>query len=102
MRLRFLILPAMVGALAGCQTGRDTAKKNPEAGYNRCIAAVAVWSITLKHETSAFMGVSQERMPSLFCQRLRDAVLSGRITASDINSLQLNQPTEIWKVIKGK
>lgn len=48
------------------------------------------------------MGVSQERMPSLFCQRLRDAVLSGRITASDINNLQLNQPTEIWKVIKGK
>ncbi|MFC3326483.1 hypothetical protein [Mesorhizobium cantuariense] len=48
------------------------------------------------------MGVSLERMPALFCQRLAEGVRSGRISYSDINNLQLDQPTEIWMVIKGK
>ncbi|MER8378195.1 hypothetical protein NKJ36_15260 [Mesorhizobium sp. M0142] len=99
MRLGLLILTAMIGILAGCQTGQDITKKDPQAG---CIAAVATWTITFKHEIAAFMGVSQERMPSLFCRRLGDAVRSGRIGFSDINSLQLDQSTDIWKVIKGK
>ena len=41
-------------------------------------------------------------MPALFCQRLAEGVRSGRISYSDINRLQLDQPTEIWLVIKGK
>ncbi|WP_245487734.1 hypothetical protein [Mesorhizobium sp. M4A.F.Ca.ET.022.05.2.1] len=48
------------------------------------------------------MGVSLERMPALFCERLAAGVRSGRITYSDINNLQLDQPTEIWMVLKGK
>ncbi|WP_245430092.1 hypothetical protein [Mesorhizobium sp. WSM3859] len=48
------------------------------------------------------MGVSQERMPALFCQRIAEGVRGGRISYSDINRLQLDQPTEIWLVIKGK
>jgi hypothetical protein len=102
MRLSFLILPAMFGALAGCQTGQDAVKQDPKAAFDRCVSKVATWSITAKHEATAFMGVSEERMPTVFCRRLIDAMLSGRITLSDINSLQLNQSTEIWKVIKGK
>lgn len=77
-------------------------KQEPKAALDRCVSRVATWNITAKHEAAAFMGVSQERMPGLFCRRLRDAVASGRITLSDINSLQLNQSTDIWKVIKGK
>jgi hypothetical protein len=102
MRLGFLISPAMIVALAGCQTGQDAVKQDPKAALDRCISRVATWSITAKHEAAAFMGVSQERMPTLFCRRLRDAVVSGRITLSDINSLQLNQSTDVWKVIKGR
>ncbi|ESY90115.1 hypothetical protein X741_28100 [Mesorhizobium sp. LNHC229A00] len=51
---------------------------------------------------ASFMGTSQARMPTLFCQRLADGVRSGRVSYSDINRLQLDQPTEIWMVIKGK
>ncbi|TIP75225.1 MAG: hypothetical protein E5X55_06010 [Mesorhizobium sp.] len=97
-----LILPAMVGALAGCQTGQDVVKQDPKAAFDRCIAQVATWSITAKHEATAFMGVSEGRMPTVFCRRLVDAMLSGRITLSDINNLKLNQSTDVWKVIKGK
>ncbi|QIA21096.1 hypothetical protein [Mesorhizobium sp. AA22] len=102
MRLSFLILPAMVGALAGCQTGQHSVKQDPKAAFDRCIARVAAWNNTAKHEAAAFMGVSQESMPAFFCRRLVDAMLSGRITLSDINNLQLNQSTDVWKVIKGK
>ena len=67
-----------------------------------CIAEVLAWNITLKHDIASFMGVSQERMPALFCQRLAAGVRSGRISYSDLNRLQLDLPTEIWLVIKGK
>ncbi|WP_254016973.1 hypothetical protein [Mesorhizobium escarrei] len=77
-------------------------KQDPKAALDRCLSRVAAWGITAKHEVAAFMGVFQERMPALFCRRLRDAAASGRITLSDISSLQLNQSTEVWKVIKGK
>lgn len=48
------------------------------------------------------MGISKERMPGLFCQRLAEGIRSGRISYSDLNSIQYNLPTEIWLVIKGK
>lgn len=48
------------------------------------------------------MGVSQERMPALFCQRIAEGIRSGRINYSDLNRVQLDLPTEIWLVIKGK
>ncbi|WP_245481829.1 hypothetical protein [Mesorhizobium sp. M7A.F.Ce.TU.012.03.2.1] len=48
------------------------------------------------------MGVSQERMPALFCHRIAEGLRSGRISYSDINNLQLDQATEFWTVIKGK
>lgn len=92
----------MIVALAGCQTGQDAVKQDPKAAFDRCISRVATWSITAKHEIAAFMGVSEARMPTVFCRRLVDAMVSGRITLSDINSLQLNQSTDVWKVIKGK
>jgi hypothetical protein len=102
MKAWLWVLPAMIVALAGCQTGQDAAKQDPKAAFDQCIANVALWSITAKHEATAFMGVTGERMPTILCRRLVDAMLSGRLTFSDINSLQLNQSTEVWKVIKGR
>ncbi|MCP9231003.1 hypothetical protein NMG46_12190 [Mesorhizobium sp. LMG 17147] len=102
MKRRLLILPATIGILAGCQTGQEAVNKDPKAAYDRCIGNVATWSITAKHEAMAFMGVSEERMPATFCRRLVDALASGRLTLSDINRLQTNQPTDVWRVIKGK
>ncbi|MFD1982122.1 hypothetical protein ACFSOZ_05390 [Mesorhizobium newzealandense] len=68
-----------------------------------CVTSVqAAWGLTFKHDIASFMGVSQERMPALFCQRIAEGLRSGRISYSDINNLQLDQPTEIWMVIKGK
>lgn len=85
-----------------CQPSQAAAKRDPKPNLDKCVAAVQAWNITLKHDTASFMGVSLERMPALFCQRLAEGIRSGRISYSDINRLQLDQPTEIWLVIKGK
>ncbi|MDX8442792.1 hypothetical protein [Mesorhizobium australafricanum] len=95
----------LVGAaltLMTCGSSQAGTKQAPEANLDGCISAVHLWSITFKHEIASFMGVSQERMPALFCQRIAEGIRSGRISYSDINRLQLDQPTEIWLVIKGK
>ncbi|TIO06576.1 hypothetical protein [Mesorhizobium sp.] len=102
MKNGVFILLATVTALTVCQLSEASAKRNPGANLGGCVTAVHAWGITLKHDIASFMGVSQERMPALFCQRLAEGVRTGRISYSDINSLQLDQPTEIWMVIKGK
>lgn len=95
----FLLLAAAI-VFIGCQSSQAASKR--EQNPDGCISAVHLWSITLKHDIASFMGVSQEHMPALFCQRLAEGVRTGRISYSDINNLQLDQPTEIWMVIKGK
>ena len=95
----FLLLAAVV-VFTGCHSSQAAAKR--EQNSDGCISAVHLWSISFKHEIASFMGVSQERMPALFCQRLGEGIRSGRITYSDLNRLQLDQSTEIWLVIKGK
>lgn len=89
----------------GCQAA-IAAKKHADASpanaeLDKCIASARVWDITFKHQLASFMGVSLDRMPALFCQRIFEGVRTGRISFSDINAIQLNQPTQIWKVIKG-
>ena len=101
MRLGLLVLPVMVAALAGCQTGQQTVTKNPRAALARCLSRMETTDISAKYVLASFMGVSMERMPALFCQRLVDTTLSGRLSPSDINRLQTDQPTEAWKIIKG-
>ena len=101
MKPWFLALPAMAAMLAGCQTGQEQVSQDPKAAYERCISKVAISNVSAKHEIAAFMGVSQERMPPLLCRRLVDAMKSGRLTFSDINRLQFDQSTDLWKVIKG-
>lgn len=96
-----LLLAAVVAATA-CQPAQADAKRDPKPNLDKCVSAVQAWNITSKHDTASFMGVSLERMPALFCQRLAEGIRSGRISYSDINRLQLDQPTEIWLVIKGK
>jgi len=98
-------VPLLLGAvvvLAVCQPSQASAKRDPKAGAAGCIDVVHSWNTTAKHGMASFMGVSLERLPALFCQRLYDGIHSGRISYSDINRLQLDQPTEIWMVLKGK
>ncbi len=56
----------------------------------------------MKHQLASFMGVSLDRMPALFCQRIFEGVRQGRISYSDLDRLRLDRPTEIWLVLKGK
>jgi hypothetical protein len=95
----FLLLAAAI-VFTGCQSSQAATKR--EQNLDGCISAVHLWSITFKHEIASFMGVSQERMPALFCQRIAEGIRSGRISYSDLNKVQLDLPTEIWLVIKGK
>jgi len=96
------LLLGVVVVLVVCQSSQAGAKRDPKADMNECIASARTRDLTFKHDMALFMGVSQERMPALFCQRLADGIRSGRISYSDINNLQLDQPTEIWMVLKGK
>ncbi|WP_246682666.1 hypothetical protein [Mesorhizobium sp. B3-2-1] len=96
-----LLLGAVV-VLSVCQASHAGAKRDPKVDMNECIASARTSDLTFKHDMALFMGVSQERMPALFCQRIADGIRSGRISYSDINRLQLDQPTEIWMVLKGK
>ena len=102
MKKGIFVLLATAVAFAACQPSQAAAKREPKPNLDGCIAEARAWNITLKHDIASFMGVSLERMPALFCQRLAEGVRSGRISYSDINRLQLDQPTEIWLVIKGK
>lgn len=102
MKSSISLLIAAALTLMTCGSSQAGAKQAPEANLDGCISAVHLWSITFKHEMASFMGVSRERMPALFCQRIAEGIRSGRISYSDINRLQLDQPTEIWLVIKGK
>lgn len=95
------VLLATAIAFAACQASQ-AAKREAKPDLDGCIAEARAWNITLKHDIAGFMGVSLERMPALFCERLAAGVRSGRITYSDVNNLQLDQPTEIWMVLKGK
>lgn len=95
------VLLAAATVLAVCQFSQARAKSGPE-DMTACTASVRAWNITAKHDIASFMGVSLERLPTLVCQRLYAGVKSGRISYSDINRLQLDQPTEIWLVLKGK
>lgn len=74
----------------------------PKEYMEKCVAGSHTWSISFKHEMASFMGVSVARMPALFCERIFAGVSQGRINYSDINRLQSNRSTEIWKVLKGK
>ncbi|MGX8011183.1 hypothetical protein ACVDG8_020575 [Mesorhizobium sp. ORM8.1] len=84
----------------GCQAA-SAVTKQAGSEMDKCIASARVWDITFKHELASFMGEPLDRVPALFCQRIFEAVRTGRISFSDVNAIQLNQPTEIWKVIKG-
>ncbi|MCT2575865.1 MULTISPECIES: hypothetical protein [unclassified Mesorhizobium] len=102
MKSSISLLVATALTLMTCGSSQAATKQASAANLDGCISAVHLWSITFKHEIASFMGVSQERMPALFCQRIAEGIRSGRISYSDINRLQLDQPTEIWLVIKGK
>jgi hypothetical protein len=97
----FLLLAAVV-VFTGGESSQAAAKRDQKLNLDGCIEEVHAWNVTLKHDIASFMGVSQERLPALFCQRLAAGLRSGRISYSDVNNLQLDQPTEIWMVLKGK
>ncbi|UDL87496.1 hypothetical protein LGH82_20150 [Mesorhizobium sp. PAMC28654] len=102
MKNTISLLLATFVVLTACQSSQATAKRAPKPDLGGCINEVMAWDITLKHDITSFMGVSKERMPALFCQRIAEGMRSGRLSYSDINALQLDLPTEIWMVIKGK
>lgn len=102
MRNKLRASLAAIAVLSACQTSLADDKSDIKAANERCVKSYAVFPLSFKEELRTFMGVSKERAPAVFCQRLVKAVASGRITFSDINRLQESRHTEIWKVIKGR
>lgn len=102
--MKSLLLGSLAAAmvLAGGQGAYAGNKPNIKAGIDQCMKSYPSLPLSAKEEIRTFMGVSKERAPAIFCQRVVRAVASGRITFSDINRPQENRSTEIWKVIKGR
>ncbi|WP_189475978.1 hypothetical protein [Mesorhizobium sp. M2A.F.Ca.ET.043.05.1.1] len=101
LKNRILLLLTAISVAIGCRVAMASTKP-PESRMAKCVASARVWDITFKHELASFMGVSLDRVPAIFCQRIIEGVRTGRISFSDVNAIQLDQPTEIWLVIKGK
>lgn len=101
MKNGILLLLAATAFAISCQAA-SALTKQADSEMSKCIASARVWDITFKHELASFMGVSLDRVPAIFCQRIFEGVRTGRISFSDVNAIQLSQPTEIWMVIKGK
>jgi hypothetical protein len=102
LRKKFRPLLAAIAVLSACQISLAGDKPDIKAGMDQCMKSYAVFPLSAKEEFRTFMGVSKERAPAVFCQRLVKAMASGRITYSDINRLQENRHSEVWKVIKGR
>lgn len=102
MKKYLFALFAATVVLASSQITQAGNKPDVKTGLARCMKSYPSLPFSAKEEIRTFMGVSKERAPAVFCQRLAKAVASGRITLSDINRLQENRSTEIWKVIKGR
>lgn len=88
----------VAAALSGCM---QTPSKTPEEYIARCMKQVQYWDYTFKTEVTAFMGVSKEKMPEVFCKRILVAVQKGRITQKDVLEAH-NKASPIWQVIKGR
>lgn len=102
MKKCLFALFAAACVLASSQITRAGEKPDVKAGLDRCMKSYPSLPLSAKEEIRTFMGVSKERAPALFCHRVVTAMAKGRITYSDINRLQENRSTEIWKVIKGR
>jgi hypothetical protein len=100
-RLGVAVLLAAAG-LAGCVSADAPMQMNGtrEEATARCVKKVETWGIGVKTEASQFMGVSKERVPAVFCQRMVAAIESGRITGADFAGLRREHSSRIWKVIK--
>ena len=93
---------ALLIAVGGCSTVQDDVKSDREAAVASCIRQVELSGPRFKQHAMTYIGVSQERLPSVMCNRLADGVASGRTNQSDINGLiSTGQPTTKFTFLKG-
>lgn len=101
---KFAMAVLMAAACIGGCTSTDTPLKmsgTREEGTARCMKNVQSWELGWKTEASQFMGVSKDRLPAVFCQRVGAAIEQGRLTEADMIGLRRGHSTRIWKIIKG-
>ena len=105
MKRTMLLIGAAVLALSGCATQSDEAwqlkKSKPEA-MQACLAQAKYWGRGQRSEVAGYMNVSEERAPQLFCQRLTDAVASGRITNKDVAQFKTSGSGKLFQIVKGR
>lgn len=73
--------------ISGCTTVQEDVRDNREASIADCVKRVEISQEKFKDRAAAYIGVSGERMPRVFCERMAAGVASGKINQSDINNL---------------
>ena len=93
---------ALLIAVGGCTTVQDDVKNHRETAVANGIRQVKLSGPRFKRHAMTYIGVSQERLPRVMCNRLADGVASGRTNQSDINGLvSTGQPTTKFSFLKG-
>lgn len=98
----FLVAVALLAALAGCTTVQDQVANDRGGANSDCLGQVNAARPTFKIRAAAYMGVSRDAMPQLFCDRLLEGIAAGRINQSDINKLiRTGQLTSKFSFLRG-
>ncbi|MBB3385031.1 MULTISPECIES: hypothetical protein [unclassified Rhizobium] len=102
MKLFYVVSLAALAGLSGCTTVQDDVKNNRDGAIAGCVKRVELSNAKFKEHATAYMSVTQERLPGALCSRLADGVASGRINQSDINGLiETGQLTAKFRFLKG-
>lgn len=103
MNFRYVSMLAVAGLAAGCNTNLKTPlEQDRGAAIARCMRQVDLWGPSAKSQGKMLTGASEERLPSVVCNRLVRGVESGRITWADVGRMQRGQGTQVFKVLKGQ
>ncbi|UVK55949.1 hypothetical protein DBIPINDM_002521 [Mesorhizobium sp. AR02] len=102
MSIRLLPVIGICFGLIGCSTIQDDVKNDRSSAIAGCIKKVEISNQKFKAEASAYMGITRERLPQVFCDRMANAVASGKINQSDINGLiETGKLTAKFRFLKG-
>lgn len=102
---RYVLAGLMIGALGAPAAQADTKwrlNQSRAEAMQDCLAQARYWRPSQRSKVAGYMGVSQARAPRLFCQRLINALASGRITNKDVAKFRVSGSGKLLQIIKGR
>lgn len=104
-----LAVSLLIGACTTSESGYariERAVRNPDIArevHSECTDIVSRQPRKTREKAAVMMDVSLTMVPSVYCRRVLNAVISGRLTRDDWNSMNNGEPTKnLIRVIKGR